>query len=64
MKLYLFLFLLLMLLELTLKLILKNLSFINKKFDGKISEGHVDETIKEATAKSYKLIGRNKNEWT
>ena len=36
----------------------RNLSFINKKFDGKISEGHVDEAIKEATAKSYKLIGQ------
>ena len=35
----------------------RNLSFINKKFAGEIQEGKIDETIKEATIKSYKLIG-------
>lgn len=35
----------------------RNLSFISKKFDGVIKEGVVDEKIKEATQKSYKLIG-------
>lgn len=35
----------------------RNLSFINKKFDGVISEGKIDESIKETTEKCYKLIG-------
>lgn len=35
----------------------RNLSFINKKFDGKIKEANVDNVIKEATQKSLKLIG-------
>lgn len=35
----------------------RNLSFINKKFDGNIKEGKIDEKIKEITIKSYKLIG-------
>lgn len=35
----------------------RNLSFINKKFDGNIQEANVDEKIKEITQKSYKLIG-------
>lgn len=35
----------------------RNLSFINKKFDGSIQEAHIDEKIKEATEKSFKLIG-------
>ena len=35
----------------------RNLSFINKKFDGKIKEGNIDEKIKEITQKSYQLIG-------
>lgn len=36
----------------------RNLSFINKKFDGKIVEGAIDPVIKEATEKNYKLIGQ------
>lgn len=35
----------------------RNLSFINKKFDGVIKEGCVDETIKSATEKTYRIIG-------
>lgn len=35
----------------------RNLSFINKKFDGEIKEGKVNEEIKDATIKSFKLIG-------
>lgn len=35
----------------------RNLSFVNKKFDGVIKEGCVDEAIKNATEKTYKLIG-------
>ena len=35
----------------------RNLSFINKKFDGVIKEGCVDETIKNATEKTYRIIG-------
>lgn len=35
----------------------RNLSFINKKFDGIIKEGNIDELIKSATEKNYKLIG-------
>lgn len=35
----------------------RNLSFINKKFDGIIQEGKIDGTIKEKTIKNYKLIG-------
>ncbi len=35
----------------------RNLSFINKKFDGNITEGTIDEKIKEATEKSYHLVG-------
>ena len=35
----------------------RNLSFINKKFDGVIKEANVDESIKETTAKSIELIG-------
>ncbi len=35
----------------------RNLSFINKKFDGKIVEGKVDEGIKSLTSKYYQLIG-------
>lgn len=35
----------------------RNLSFINKKFDGNIKEGKIDEKIKEITIKCYKLIG-------
>lgn len=35
----------------------RNLSFINKKFDGVIKEGKVDETIKSATEKTYRIIG-------
>lgn len=36
----------------------RNLSFINKKFDGKIAEGNVDSKIKEVTEKNYQLIGK------
>ena len=36
----------------------RNLSFINKKFDGKIKQGIVDEDIKTATQKSMELIGK------
>ena len=35
----------------------RNLSFISKKFDGVIKEGCVDETIKNATEKTYRIIG-------
>ena len=35
----------------------RNLSFINKKFDGVTKEGCVDETIKNATEKTYRIIG-------
>ena len=35
----------------------RNLSFVNKKFDGVIKEGCVDETIKNATEKTYRIIG-------
>lgn len=35
----------------------RNLSFINKKFDGHIQEGKIDEKIKEVTEKHYKLVG-------
>ena len=35
----------------------RNLSFITKKFNGIIKEGNVDETIKNATEKTYKIIG-------
>lgn len=35
----------------------RNLSFIGKKFDGQIKEGNIDEKIKDATEKTYKLIG-------
>lgn len=35
----------------------RNLSFINKKFDGVIKEGCVDEIIKNATEKTYRIIG-------
>lgn len=35
----------------------RNLSFVNKKFDGVIKEGCVDETIKNATENTYRIIG-------
>lgn len=35
----------------------RNLSFVNKKFDGVITEGKVDESIIEATDKVYKVVG-------
>ena len=35
----------------------RNLSFVNKKFDGVIKEGCVDEKIKDATEKTYRIIG-------
>lgn len=35
----------------------RNLSFINKKFDGKISAANIDENIKNATIKEFKIIG-------
>ena len=35
----------------------RNLSFINKKFDGIIKEGCVDKTIKNATEKIYRIVG-------
>lgn len=35
----------------------RNLSFINKKFEGEIKEAEVDPAIKELTEKSYKLTG-------
>lgn len=35
----------------------RNLSFVNKKFDGIIAEGRIDPDIKELTEKEYKLIG-------
>ena len=35
----------------------RNLSFVNKKFDGVIKEAAIDETIKDATEKTYRIIG-------
>ena len=35
----------------------RNLSFINKKFDGVIKEAEIDSSIKELTQKSLRLIG-------
>lgn len=35
----------------------RNLSFVNKKFDGVIKEGCIDETIKGATEKTYRIVG-------
>lgn len=35
----------------------RNLSFIKKKFYGNITEGTIDEKIKEATNKTYHLVG-------
>lgn len=35
----------------------RNLSFVNKKFDGVIKEGTIDPEIKELTIKNYELIG-------
>ena len=35
----------------------RNLSFINKKFDGKIKKGKIDKKIKDETEKTYKLVG-------
>ena len=35
----------------------RNLSFVNKKFDGHIQKGKIDEKIKELTEKYYKLVG-------
>lgn len=35
----------------------RNLSFINKKFDGNVEVGKIDEQIKDITQKSYKLVG-------
>lgn len=35
----------------------RNLSFISKKFNGIIKEGNIDNSIKEATIKSFKIIG-------
>lgn len=35
----------------------RNLSFIKKKFDRNITEGTIDEKIKEATNKTYHLVG-------
>lgn len=34
----------------------RNFSFINKKFDGLITEGNVDKTIKELTVNTYKEV--------
>ena len=35
----------------------RNLSFINKKFDGIIEEGKIEDSVREYTQKTYKLIG-------
>ncbi len=35
----------------------RNLSFIQKKFDGIITEGTIDSKIKEVTTKEYRMIG-------
>jgi len=35
----------------------RNLSFINKKFDGVIAEGNIDENVIEYTKNAYKVIG-------
>jgi methionyl-tRNA synthetase len=35
----------------------RNLSFINKKFDGVISKGNVDENIREKTKRLYNYVG-------
>ena len=36
----------------------RNLAFINKKFDGVIKEGRVDEEIINITNKTYKMVGK------
>ena len=35
----------------------RNLSFINKKFDGVISKGNIDENIREKTKRLYNYVG-------
>ena len=35
----------------------RNLSFVNKKFDGKITEGNIDRAVVTYTEKSYQTIG-------
>lgn len=35
----------------------RNLSFINKKFDGVIKEGIIEDTVRDYTQKTYKIIG-------
>ena len=35
----------------------RNLSFINKKFDGVINEGNIDEEVKKYTKETYNLVG-------
>lgn len=35
----------------------RNLSFINKKFNGKIKEGNIDSKIKEATNQCFDVVG-------
>lgn len=35
----------------------RNLSFINKKFDGIISEGEINKSIKDLTINTYKTVG-------
>lgn len=37
----------------------RNLSFISKKFDGKIVVGKIDEDIRKSTIESYKVIGES-----
>ena len=36
----------------------RNLSFVNKKFDGVIKESEIDENIKSITKNNYELIGK------
>lgn len=36
----------------------RNLSYINKKFDGKITEGKIDSSVVEFTQKTYELVGK------
>ena len=37
----------------------RNLSFVNKKFEGKIIEAKVDEEVKKITEKAYKEVGEH-----
>lgn len=36
----------------------RNIAYINKKFDGKITEGKIDNSVVEFTQKTYELVGK------